>query len=272
MTILILGDCHASWAKLIDAIAVAVTRFGVTSVIQVGDFGFFPLYLPRFEEAMAGRPFPVPVHAIDGNHEDHAWLWAQAAGGAFARWAKDFNLIVHRRGDTATIEGVKVGFLGGALHADRSQHGSTAKSTTNWVTNNEADQAAIAFDAMKVDLMVTHSCPASIGIGMMGSAELFIAVERHIRAKGFDSGPFDDCGEPALLRLWHKLRHQPRSWVFGHFHTHREKLIGEIAFRCVGSIDGSDGRQHPLGHILTPESWSWQTAELSSRYPIYPER
>ncbi|MBA3936229.1 MAG: metallophosphoesterase [Planctomycetes bacterium] len=267
MTLLVLGDCHASWSMLIDAIDVAVARHGVTAVIQVGDFGFFPLYFPLLEKMLINRPFRVPVHVIEGNHEDHAWLWAQAADGAFNRWAKEFNLIVHRRGDVASVAGITVGFLGGALHADRSQHGSTAKGTTNWVTNREADRAALAFNATSIDLMVTHSCPHSIGVGIHGSAELFLAVERYIQAKGFDGGPYDDCGEPALVRLWKKLERSPKSWVFGHFHTHREAEVGETVFRCVGSIDGSDGRNAPLGYILNPGNWTWETVELSVLKP-----
>lgn len=262
MSLLVLGDCHAVWARLITAIDGGHAQHGATAVIQVGDFGFFPIYIPLLIEAMAGRRFPVPVHVIDGNHEDHAWLWGQAAAGVCERWAADLNLIVHRRGDTAVIDGVRVGFLGGALHADRSQHGSTAKGTTNWITNKEADRAASAFAAAEVDLVVTHSCPHSIGVGMAGSPDLFIAVERYIRAKGFDGGPFEDCGEPALTRLWTRLARPPRSWVYGHFHTHRDVQVGSTAFRCVGSCDGSDGKHPTIGHLLDPGTWSWTTVAL----------
>ncbi len=261
MPVLILGDCHAQWDKLIAAIAAGVSRHGASTIIQVGDFGFFPMLFPRLEERLSQRPFPVPVHVIEGNHDDHAWLWGQHADGAFARWAA-WNLIVHRRGEVAAIEGISTGFLGGALHADRNQEGSTAKATTCWVMDREADRAAVAFDTASVDLVVTHSCPHSIGIGMRGAAELFIAVERYIRARGFDPGPFEDCGEPGLSRLYSRLAHRPRSWVYGHFHTHRVARVGTTEFRCVGSSDGSDGRSPSAGHLLDPELWTWEVVEL----------
>ena len=262
MSILILGDCHGAWAKLIDAIANGVERHGVTTVIQVGDFGFFPNLFPKLEVALAGRPFPVPVHVIDGNHEDHAWLWQQAKAGEFARWDATHNLIVHRRGDTALIEGVRVGFLGGALHADRRQHGSIAMGTTNWVTERDVEQAVAAFSTAGVDLLVSHSCPHSIGVGMQASPHLLLSVELHIRARGFDSGPLDDCGEPALRGLWAGLKPAPRAWVFGHFHAHQRTRIRDTLFRCVGSSDGSDGYARPWGHLLEPVTWTWSEVDL----------
>ena len=118
MPILILGDCHGVWPKLIDAIDIGVDRYGATSVIQVGDFGFRPDQFPALEVDLTRKPFPVPVQVIDGNHEDHAWLWQAEAVGDFLRWASTFNLIVHRRGDTAIIEKLRIGFLGGALNTE----------------------------------------------------------------------------------------------------------------------------------------------------------
>ena len=262
MPILILGDCHGAWPKLIDAVTRGVELHGATAVIQVGDFGFEPELFPALTTALAASPFPVPVHAIDGNHEDHVWLWRQQAAGAFPRWASAYNLIVHGRGHTAIIDSLRVGFLGGALNSKSPQIGAEAAGTTNWVTDRDADHAAAAFNAAGVELVVTHSCPHSIGIHMRGPCEQAASVKRFITDAGFDGGPLDDCGEPGLLRLWSRLTRPPWGWVFGHFHIHREAWTAGTAFHCVGSIDGSDGLRRPRGYLIDTANGSWKEVEL----------
>jgi hypothetical protein len=261
MSLLFLGDCHARWTALIHAMdAAADAPRPITAVIQVGDFGLFPQFMAVLEDHLRQRPLRLPLHVIDGNHEDHAWL--RALGPAdLAQWAA-LGLHLHARGTVATIAGIPVGLLGGALHADRPQHGSTAQGTTNWVSDREADRAAAAFHAARVDLVVTHSCPHSLGIGMRGSPMLEPLVALHVRAKGFNSGPDFDCGEPGLHRLYMRLPKAPRAWVFGHFHTHHEATIAGTTFRCVGSLDGTDRRPRPLGHVLDPVTWTWSTLDL----------
>lgn len=53
MILLVLGDCHADWSRLIAAIDTGHALHGVTAVIQVGDFGIFPIYIPLLLKAMA---------------------------------------------------------------------------------------------------------------------------------------------------------------------------------------------------------------------------
>ncbi len=260
--ILVLGDRHADWLALQDAIERAVGDDGVSTVFQVGDFGFFQELFASLERQLRKRPWPVPVHVIDGNHEDHRWLWRQGDDGTFARWSRDYNLHVHRRGETATLEGVSTGFVGGALHADRPQQGSPETGTSNYLTDQEADRAAEAIEAAQVDLLITHSCPHSIGVGIQGSPAFSASVELFIRGEGFSSGPIEDCGEPALTRLWHRLRRRPPMWAFGHFHRHAVSRVATTTFRCVGSVDGSDRRSTTLGHVLDPQRREWSQVEL----------
>jgi len=261
MKVLILGDAHGQWWNVLDAVHDAYERFAIGAAIQVGDFGFFKPVMTAFTGIREPR-FPVPLHVIDGNHEDHSWLSACRNDGTAAGWARDLDLHLHDRGDVLDLAGCRIGLCGGALHADRAQHGSLDKGTTNWLTDRQADAAATAFAAASVSVVVTHSCPHSIGVGMQGSAALFVEVERHIRAKGFNPGPPGDCGEPALTRLWHHLNHKPRTWLFGHFHVHHHRVVDGTDFVCVGSTDVSDGVREKPVYLLDTGDGSISTSRV----------
>src|SRR5258708_4285235 len=119
MKILILGDSHGRLDLIHSACLEAIDIYGIETAIQVGDFGFFPKVMNTFLHEGPGR-FSVPVHVIDGNHEDHGWLLKARTAGEVAAWSAA-NLHVHGRGTVAEIGGAAVGFVGGALHADRRQ-------------------------------------------------------------------------------------------------------------------------------------------------------
>lgn len=263
MKLLVIGDAHAAWHRLYDGIHQAFREHAIEAAIQVGDFGFFKQY----ERVPLGHGdrfrFPVPLHVIDGNHEEHTWLRKRIDDGTAHRWADEQNIQVQQRGSVAQFDDVVVGFCGGALHADRPQEGSIDRGTTNWLTRSEAERAAAVFTSERVDLIVTHSCPHSIGVGMAGNPYLAEQVERYITRKGHDSGPITDCGEPGLLHLWAHLRHRPKQWVFGHFHVHRTAAVQGVQFRCVGAIDGSDGLPDPLMYVLDTGTWTWTTMTIS---------
>ena len=114
MKIALLGDAHGDLAALAGA-AAAAQAAGANAAIQLGDLGF------RAPLLGAGQDFPrlaLPVHAICGNHEDHAFLAHACRSGLTRRWAER-GLIYQPRASTARFDGCTVGFLGGALHIDR---------------------------------------------------------------------------------------------------------------------------------------------------------
>lgn len=252
MRILILGDCHGRLDLVHRACLEARERWGIEAAIQVGDFGFYPQTLKQFLHE-GPRRFPVPVYAIDGNHERHDYLMIARQQSA-AAWTQA-NLIAPARGTTLIIGGMRFGFLGGALHADRSQSWSDGTSTVprqgrprppdpfaaNWVTAGDVARAVGAFTASPPEALVTHSCPAGIGIGMEGDPRLAGHVDVFIRQAGFRCGPVGDRGEPGLTTLWRQLPTRPRWWLFGHFHRRHEQVINATRFVCVGSTDATDG-------------------------------
>ena len=240
MRFLIAGDSHGEFQTLTDVIRNSVNGFGIDAVIQVGDFGFFKQYIESIQ-----HPFQVPVYAIDGNHEDHKWLKKQKS-------FEKLNLFYMKRGTVQEFDGRTVCFVGGAMNADRKQTGSIQNRTTNYLLNSEADEIVSELNQLDkpIDLMVTHSVPHSIGVGIQGLPFLIPLVQQYvIDALGVSVGPLNDCGENVLTRLWSKLIHKPRNWVFGHFHMYHQAVVENCNFWCVGSTDTSDKRMDCVPHI-----------------------
>jgi len=233
MRVLMVGDIHGRLAELAAALRQAQADYRIEAAIQVGDFGFTR---ERLREARLERwRFPVPVHAIDGNHEDHAWLSRAMLLGAARSWQQELNLIYQPRPSVVQLGTSRVGFLGGALHVDRPQRHNLLAGLPNYILGRHRERAVALFNGERCDLIVTHSCPAGIGIGLRAAVEHEHAVGVHVRGAGFDPGPAEDCGEVELRRLWGELSHRPRAWVFGHFHrAHTATIEGT---RFVGLDD-----------------------------------
>lgn len=249
MRVLIVGDVHGQHQKLAESLRQAQNHFRIGAAIQVGDFGFHPSLLARARED--GLRFPVPLHAIDGNHEDHDWLQRALLSGADRAWQRDHNLFYQPRPSVAALGASKVGFLGGALHADRPQRHNASGGFPNYIRQRDREQAVALFNEQRPDLIVTHSCPSRIGVGVRGSDEMEAGVAEHIVAAGFDPGAPDDCGEVELGRLWLGLAHRPRAWVFGHFHRAHQATVEGTRFVCA-----SDDLDSPFRTLVI-----WDTEE-----------
>jgi predicted phosphodiesterase len=250
MRVLIIGDVHGRHRELAELLRRVQTDFGITAAIQVGDFGFDKESMARLREEKIR--FPVPVHAIDGNHEDHRWLHRACLIGAARIWKDEANLNYQPRPTLLQLGASKIGFLGGALHVDRPQKHNLLDRFPNYILRRQREQAAALFNREQPELIVTHSCPAGIGIGIRGSPDMMHGVAEFIVKAGFDPGPADDCGEAELGQLWRGLNYRPRGWIFGHFHRAHEATVDGTHFVGVG--DDLDP-----GH---PARVLWDTEEM----------
>ena len=237
---MIVGDAHGQHQRVAEGLRQAQTDFRIAAAIQVGDFGFYQDLMGRAREE--GLRYPVPLHVIDGNHEDHAWLRRALLLGMARRWQKESNLVYQPRPSVAVFGSSKVGFLGGALHVDRPQRHDLFSGFPNYILRRQREHAAALFNRERPELIVTHSCPARIGIGIQGSTEMQPGVAEHITAAGFDPGPEDDRGEVELSRLWLDLAYRPRAWVFGHFHRPHQAAVDGTLFHCVSDDLDSPSR------------------------------
>lgn len=260
---LIAGDCHGAWDDLYFVIQHAIKKYNIDSVIQVGDFGFYPLIFTKYENLK----FAVPVYAIDGNHEATPWLKKEFKNGINDIWKQKHNIEYIPRGTVWNKDGCIFGFLGGAMSVDRKQHGSTKNRDTNYILNVEVKEALQKFNAMgKLDFLITHSCPHSIGVGMQGRMCFVESVQKYIEIPfNISTGPLHDCGEQSLTNLWNGLKEKPRHVLFGHFHAHKQSYVGDTTFTCVGCVDSLGGHNHTLPYILDTEN---KTLEVFPDQPL----
>jgi len=234
MQVLVVGDVHGQHHRLAELLADGRRRLDIQAAIQVGDFGFTAAAI-----AALRQPFVVPLFVVDGNHEDHRWLQKAIDGGEPARWRADLNLHYQARASTAVVGRSRVGFIGGAFNVDRPQQHNQAAGLPNYIMRRHADAACALFNGEEPDLIVSHSCPAGIGIGLTGPIELRLGVLDHIVGAGFDPGPVHDCGETELTRVWHGLGYHPAAWVFGHHHRLHATTVRNTHFVCVGDADSA---------------------------------
>jgi predicted phosphodiesterase len=253
MRVLIVGDVHGQHERLATHLEAGRRSLGIEAAIQVGDFGFE-------ERAMKAcrAPYPVPLYVIDGNHEDHQWLQRALESGADDMWRSRLQLFYQRRPSVARIGGATVGFIGGALHVDRPQRHNRAAGLPNYILRRHADEASALFNEARPDLIVSHSCPSRIGIGLAGAEELQWGVIDHIVSAGFDPGPSEDCGEAELSRVWRTLTRRPKAWVFGHHHRQHAVAIDGTLFVCVGDVESSESQ---------PVIWETETLALTTGPP-----
>lgn len=235
--ILLVGDIHSRYDNLINLEKSALAQgLDIDFVIQCGDFGFFETYFNKMSF------LPIPTMVIEGNHDDKEYINEQD----YNKWELDYNLFYMERGTIQELNGSIIGFMGGALNVDRRQHGSIDKRTTNYILDVEVNEfLEKAKKYPKIDLLVTHSCPHSVGVGMVGSPIFFESIEKFCHDKGHSTGRNEDCGDGALTKLYkglNALQIPVSNWIFGHFHSYKMSKIGTTNFYCIGCGDSSDGK------------------------------
>jgi len=185
--ILLLSDVHAHYHVVDAQVAHAEEACGrpVEQVIVLGDFGLFGANLRAYFRRSRQR-FARPVAFLEGNHEDYR---------EFDALVREFaDVFTHLpRGSCHQVGPHRGLCIGGARYMD-------AWSTPRGSEIGEQDIAACLAQAPgSVDLVLSHDCPAGIGVASAG-----------------DLGHLGPPGVADLTRVADHLR--PRWWVFGHHH------------------------------------------------------
>jgi predicted phosphodiesterase len=243
MKFLVLGDIHGNWAYLtlvIDNLRSRNIEFD--AILQVGDFGFYNHSMLVFKRYVSGK-INCPIYFIDGNHEDHMLLHTHSR-----RKYASKKLFHQKRGSILTIDDCNIGFVGGAFNVDRPQE-IYKNGVQNFPSKQDIEFSIHEFNKLNkpLDLLITHSCPTGIGIGIRGLPIFSPGVKRFITEPfGIQEPPLNDCGDITLTELWNGLIYKPKNYMFGHFHTIHYKEIDDTRFFCVGTCDNSFQNQNAI--------------------------
>jgi Icc-related predicted phosphoesterase len=231
-TLLIISDIHTHYSVINSQIlhAEEICGHAVDLVLVSGDFGFFGDELHDYFRAEKQR-FLKPVFCIDGNHEDHGAIEDLARA-----YADEFTYLsrgtVHRLGPWRCL------CLGGASYMN-----SSATPRGSEITHSDVE-ACLAHSPDAVDMVLSHDCPAGIGVPS---------------APGMEH--YGSPGEPRMGSL--KEHFHPRFWFFGHHHRWFDSAKKETRYiglpqSWVGYVLlHSDGEIEIVQHDVPVESSPW---------------
>jgi Icc-related predicted phosphoesterase len=203
--ILFVGDVHgkfSQWAELVER-----HRDDYDFIFQVGDFGLgFDRgvdYLIQAYQNQAGKAW-----FIRGNHDNPAVC--KHVGGFID--------------DGSTMFNNRMMFVGGAWSID---HPFRILGIDMWegeeLSYDELGRMIDKYIEVKPEVMVTHTCPQSV------AEQMFIRTGLAMGNK-----PADSRTEQALEAMF--IEHQPKHWIFGHWHRDKTEIINGTQFTCLPEL------------------------------------
>ena len=194
-----IGDIHA---ELYDY-RIAINNELIPS-IQVGDFGYG--FFSEYQESVLEDHFLSGDHRfIRGNHDDPA------------RVKNSIGYI-----EDGTVENNMM-FIGGAYSIDRQWR----TAGVNYWPDEECsiqdfEHFIEIYSIVKPDIMVTHDAPCKIANRMF--------VEAGLTHSSFKLRTLTGNALEVMFEI-----HQPKLWVFGHWHITKRENIEGTEFLCVGA-------------------------------------
>jgi hypothetical protein len=165
---LFVGDTHADAGWLKFVVLPTAERMGISTIIQVGDFGYWPDSRKFLNIVKTAREkFGVDVLFIDGNHEHFTTLNRNVRAAQVAAGVPEGNrepvelspgFIYLPRGSRISVAGRSVACVGGAVSINRRD----LRSGASWFPEeriNNSDIAAVAAGG-HADILITHDAPA----------------------------------------------------------------------------------------------------------------
>ncbi len=224
--IIVAGDWHGDtrWAaRVLDAAADG----GHDTVVQLGDFGFWPgaegaAYLATLSEIAGERGLQLIV--IDGNHDDHHQLRRWAADAAhrtpsgFVRTAP--NVWWATRGLRWSWHGRRLGALGGAFSID---HRFRTPGQSWWPEEEVIDADVERLGDAPIDILFTHEAPSASPVVSMFS----LRAADHARASE-GRARIDEAVEAT----------RPSLVLHGHWHQRVTGLLTGGAGGRPGIVEG----------------------------------
>lgn len=203
-----IGDVHGKFRRYRDVIR------DVPRSIQIGDMGvgFYKYNSDREIVPYANPPFDSMSKGdhkfIRGNHDN------PKVCSEHPFWIKDGEY----KND--------IFFCGGAVSIDKAWR---IKGLTWWedeeLSQEELNTIIDKYKEIKPKIVVTHDCPESVANEIMQGFNL--------RKLGFSSR----SRQAFESMLYH---HQPKLWIFGHWHHTLTFKRGDTVFKCLGELEYED--------------------------------
>lgn len=209
MSIVFCGDCHGMLDRFRASMKKHRKQFSDDIFIQVGDLG---LGFPKSQSP----DLPKQCKFIRGNHD------APDVCRAHPNYLGDYG--------TAEIDGHRVFFLSGAWSIDRAMR---IEGVSWWpeeeLTIKELGEAFDLYLEYKPDVVITHDGPSH--------ATTWILNRYMLSNNGvyLEQSPYPTRTGQALSAMFEA--HQPKLWVFGHWHVSWIKKIKGTVFMCVNELE-----------------------------------
>jgi len=237
--LLVIGDTHCDFGYILDSVAVHCENIDkddiINAVLIAGDCGFWPgdTIGNKFLKNIAD--FTLPVYFIDGNHEQHERLQQaiQYNDNDICEISK--NLYYIKRGKVVTINGIKIGCLGGGVSIDKHVRTTGIDFFDCEVPSYEEFQSFIDVVQMhKPDYIVTHDAPFSAIV----HSGICPRVREDESNRGFDNvfNAIKDCDF--------------KCWIFGHYHSSKSFEYKNKKFRALCGDAPNANSDSDFGIIL----------------------
>lgn len=208
----IAGDWHMNLPWAVKAIEY-MAKNQVDTVLHTGDlwYDFKPDFMAGVEAALAKHK--MNMLAVDGNHEDHEFLYSYPVQRATGLRKVTPHVYHIPRGKRWKWDGVRFMGLGGAHSVDRGYRIQQGYLWSYQELISEKDVRR-ALRGGQVDVLLSHDCPASVPIpNLSKTSSLFPAEEIK------QSEAHRQYLEDAVVR-------NVKPYMIFHGHYHRKYKVG----------------------------------------------
>lgn len=257
-TVGILGDVHGNMAWMQFALHEFHEK-GITTVLQVGDFGIYNSINGHFflkKANLLAKHYDITLYVVPGNHED--WDYINSYTDGKDEWVKlRERILLAPRGLRWTWNDTSFVALGGAPSVDRAWRVSRqgVNKSLWWpeeaITQDDVDK--VAGDGY-ADVMVAHDAPfvPSIDHRIAGNPMGFKHEDLVYAAEG-----------RALMDQAFKAV-KPKVFLHGHYHFLVNDIVDDTH---ILGLD-CDGQNYSLGALYLGKvtATAWDISEAYTNY------
>ena len=209
-TLRIISDIHGKYLEYINLLSDCEYS------LQLGDYGFDYNFMINGTYHDKHKMFP-------GNHDNYDKVF-------------DFPGCLGKFGEF-DINSVKGFFISGGFSLDWKWRLETQIKTGQkiwWdqeqLSHDEMTEALTLYKKVKPNFVITHSCPFSVARALGNPCIL--------EDFGYNPGTFTTNTQELLESCFNV--HQPKLWIFGHFHFNKDKMFGDTRFICRPELGWTD--------------------------------